>query len=202
MTSHDAKYCELKNTIQNDDDNNNNEYRGKRTKRWRYSTKRLLYLKKQGRERKKNLNTMIPLISPRKSRVDSFSDSIDRASDEELELENVHSTQVRISVSRTVTCPDNVRVDRCYRLPEYGPKILFFSGGSAMRDLASVLKNYTHNSCSLITPFDSGGSSVRFILTLPFPLKKETKMRSFLMILTRLLFCFRLKLGGHSTCHL
>ena len=43
--------------------------------------------------------------------------------------------------------------------PEAGPKILFLSGGSALRELSRVLKHYTHNSIHLVTPFDSGGSS-------------------------------------------
>ena len=98
-------------------------------------------------------------LSPKKRRLDSFSDSIDRSSDEEMEYANKQAGLVHITVARTLTCPDMVQVDRCLRLPEYGPKILFFSGGSAIRDLSSVLKNYTHNSVHLITPFDSGGSS-------------------------------------------
>ena len=43
--------------------------------------------------------------------------------------------------------------------PETGPRILFFSGGTALNDTASCLKTFTHNSAHLITPFDSGGSS-------------------------------------------
>jgi CofD-related protein of GAK system len=38
---------------------------------------------------------------------------------------------------------------------------LFFSGGSALRPLCRVLKQYTHNSVHLITAFDSGGSSAQ-----------------------------------------
>uniref|UniRef100_A0A7S4M706 Gluconeogenesis factor n=1 Tax=Odontella aurita TaxID=265563 RepID=A0A7S4M706_9STRA len=83
----------------------------------------------------------------------AFSDSYNNLS--ELDC----SGKTVISVSRDVTVPDQVRVDRCYRLPEYGPRILFFSGGSAIRGLSIVLKSYTHNSIHLITPFDSGGSS-------------------------------------------
>ncbi len=51
------------------------------------------------------------------------------------------------------------RVERCARLPELGPKVLFFSGGSALREVSKRLKLYTHNSIHLVTPFDSGGSS-------------------------------------------
>jgi len=55
--------------------------------------------------------------------------------------------------------PDRVRVDGCRRAPETGPRILFFSGGSALRKLSRSLKHYTYNSVHLVTPFDSGGSS-------------------------------------------
>ena len=37
--------------------------------------------------------------------------------------------------------------------------MLFFSGGSALREVSKRLKLYTHNSIHLVTPFDSGGSS-------------------------------------------
>ena len=47
------------------------------------------------------------------------------------------------------------------RSPELGPRILFLSGGSALRPVCRILKRHTHNSIHLITPFDSGGSSAR-----------------------------------------
>lgn len=116
--------------------------------------------------------------TPRELRLDSFADSMDRSSSESSDDEEEPPKEVvpveaiappqkkkkkfkplLIPLSRTLTCPDMVRVDRCNRLPEYGPKILFFSGGSALRDVSSVLKNYTHHSIHLITPFDSGGST-------------------------------------------
>jgi CofD-related protein of GAK system len=65
----------------------------------------------------------------------------------------------RVQVSRSATLPDPIRVARCRRMPELGPRILFFSGGSALRGLSRALKYYTHSSIHLITPFDSGGSS-------------------------------------------
>ncbi|MHC4551056.1 MAG: GAK system CofD-like protein [Planctomycetota bacterium] len=43
--------------------------------------------------------------------------------------------------------------------PESGPRILFFSGGTALRELSGALKRRTFNSVHIITPFDSGGSS-------------------------------------------
>ncbi len=44
-------------------------------------------------------------------------------------------------------------------LPELGPSIVFFSGGTALRELSQALCSYTHNTVHLLTPFDSGGSS-------------------------------------------
>ena len=52
-------------------------------------------------------------------------------------------------------------MERFRRAPELGPRILFFTGGSALRRLSRTLKNYTHNSIHLVTPFDSGGSSAK-----------------------------------------
>ncbi|MCA9730095.1 MAG: YvcK family protein, partial [Candidatus Eisenbacteria bacterium] len=43
--------------------------------------------------------------------------------------------------------------------PGTGPRILFLSGGSGLREVSRILPAYTHNSIHLITPFDSGGSS-------------------------------------------
>lgn len=43
--------------------------------------------------------------------------------------------------------------------PTLGPRIVFFTGGTALRALSQELCRYTHNSVHLVTPFDSGGSS-------------------------------------------
>ena len=64
-----------------------------------------------------------------------------------------------LTITRTVQLPDKIRLARFARAPELGPKVLFFSGGSALNPLSRRLINYTHNSIHLITPFDSGGSS-------------------------------------------
>jgi CofD-related protein of GAK system len=64
-------------------------------------------------------------------------------------------------ITRGVVLPDELRVLRSSRAPELGPRILFSSGGTALRPLCRVLKQYTHNSIHLITAFDSGGSSAR-----------------------------------------
>ena len=65
----------------------------------------------------------------------------------------------QIHFSRTLALPDELRVTRSRRAPELGPRVLFLSGGTALRQLSQALKRYTHNSIHLVTPFDSGGSS-------------------------------------------
>lgn len=54
---------------------------------------------------------------------------------------------------------DPKKVQRHRQSPESGPSILFFSGGTALRDTSRALVGLTHNSVHCITPFDSGGSS-------------------------------------------
>jgi CofD-related protein of GAK system len=66
-----------------------------------------------------------------------------------------------IQIARSPSFPDELRVSRSLRAPELGPRILFLSGGSALRPLCRVLKQHTHNSIHLITAFDSGGSSAQ-----------------------------------------
>jgi len=68
-------------------------------------------------------------------------------------------TNKPVRITRTVQLPDQVRLSRYQRVPELGPRILFFSGGSALTATSRALKRYTHNSIHLVTPFDSGGSS-------------------------------------------
>jgi CofD-related protein of GAK system len=67
----------------------------------------------------------------------------------------------RVQITQTITLPDPVKLARYQRAPELGPKILFFSGGSALRKTCFELIQYTHNSIHIITPFDSGGSSAK-----------------------------------------
>ncbi len=40
-----------------------------------------------------------------------------------------------------------------------GPRILFFSGGTALKETAAAMTKYSCNTLHFITPFDSGGSS-------------------------------------------
>ena len=62
---------------------------------------------------------------------------------------------VKVTITRTIEIPDVLKIERYRRTPELGPKILFFSGGSALKTLSQRLIQYTHNSIHLITPFDS-----------------------------------------------
>ena len=66
---------------------------------------------------------------------------------------------MRIKIEREVRVPDPLKLERYRRTPDLGPRILFFSGGTALKKTSSVLAQYTHNSIHIITPFDSGGSS-------------------------------------------
>ena len=63
--------------------------------------------------------------------------------------------------TRTARLPDPIRLARYEKVPDLGPRLLFFSGGTALRDLSAHLIRYTHNSIHVITPFDSGGSSAQ-----------------------------------------
>ena len=87
----------------------------------------------------------------------------------------------KIRVVRTVEVPDPLRVTRYRKIPELGPRILFFSGGSALNGLCKTLQYYTHNSIHLVTPFDSGGSSAE--LRRAFGMPSIGDLRSRLMAL-------------------
>jgi CofD-related protein of GAK system len=84
-------------------------------------------------------------------------------------------------VSRAVQIPDPLRIGRYRRAPEFGPRLLFFSGGTALNTISRTLKTYTHNSIHLVTPFDSGGSSAK--LRHAFDMPSIGDLRSRLMAL-------------------
>ena len=85
-------------------------------------------------------------------------------------------------VTRSVTIPDEMRISRYKKSPELGPKILFFSGGSALNGIARKLKQYTHNSIHLVTPYDSGGSSA--VIRAFFDMPAVGDLRSRMMALS------------------
>ena len=86
-----------------------------------------------------------------------------------------------VRVTRSLSIPDPLRISRYRKIPELGPRILFFSGGSALNSLCKNLKNYSHNTIHLLTPFDSGGSSAE--LRKAFDMPSIGDLRSRLMAL-------------------
>lgn len=86
-----------------------------------------------------------------------------------------------IRIERDVHLPDTLRVNRALSAPHLGPRILFFSGGSALNGISRQLKQYTFNSVHLVTPFDSGGSSQ--VLREAFDMPAVGDLRSRLMAL-------------------
>lgn len=54
-------------------------------------------------------------------------------------------------------------------MPEAGPSIVFFGGGSALRATSSRLVDLTHKTAHFLTPFDSGGSSAELRRCLAMP---------------------------------
>lgn len=71
----------------------------------------------------------------------------------------------------------DLRLARYRKAPELGPKILFFSGGTALRHFSDVLTDYTHNSIHLVTPFDSGGSSAELRRAFAMPAVGDLRAR-------------------------
>lgn len=87
----------------------------------------------------------------------------------------------KVQITRSATLPDPLRISRYQKIPELGPRILFFTGGSALTDLSRELKKYTHNSIHYVSPFDSGGSSAK--LRHAFDMPAIGDLRSRLMAL-------------------
>jgi CofD-related protein of GAK system len=84
---------------------------------------------------------------------------------------------VALSVTRIIRLPDPIKTTLYARNPDLGPRILFFSGGSALRDLSRELVYYTHNSIHIITPFDSGGSSAQLRRAFHMPAVGDVRNR-------------------------
>ena len=71
----------------------------------------------------------------------------------------------------------DLRLARYRRVPELGPRVLFFSGGTALKHFSEVLADYTHNSIHLVTPFDSGGSSAELRRAFSMPAVGDLRAR-------------------------
>lgn len=83
----------------------------------------------------------------------------------------------RITVCREIEVPDALQVARFQKAPELGPRLLFFSGGTALRGLSRRLVDFTHNSIHVITPFDSGGSSAKIRQAFQMPAIGDVRAR-------------------------
>ncbi len=84
---------------------------------------------------------------------------------------------IAVRVSQTRLLPDPHRLLRHQRAPEVGPRLLFFSGGSALGPLSRRLVAYTHNSIHLVTTFDSGGSSAKLRRAFAMPAVGDLRNR-------------------------
>jgi CofD-related protein of GAK system len=62
-------------------------------------------------------------------------------------------------------------------LPELGPRVLFFTGGTALADISRELAGHTYNSVHVVTPFDSGGSSANLRQALDIPAVGDLRNR-------------------------
>ncbi len=83
----------------------------------------------------------------------------------------------RITVCREIEVPDALQVARFQKAPELGPRLLFFSGGTALRGLSRRLVDFTHNSAHILTPFDSGGSSAKIRKAFQMPAIGDVRAR-------------------------
>lgn len=83
----------------------------------------------------------------------------------------------RLTLTREQLIPDHVKIARHLKIPDLGPRMLFFSGGTALRDLSQLMVHYTHNSIHLITPFDSGGSSAKLRRAFHMPAVGDIRYR-------------------------
>lgn len=88
---------------------------------------------------------------------------------------------MQLRIVKSITIPDSGKTALFRKCPELGPKILFFSGGTALKKLSRELIHYTHNSIHIITPFDSGGSSA--VLRKAFGMPAVGDIRNRLMAL-------------------
>ncbi len=73
--------------------------------------------------------------------------------------------------------PNPVFLESCLRTPELGPCALFFSGGTALQEISRILKQYSHNTIHLVTPFDSGGSSAKLRKAFSMPSVGDLRSR-------------------------
>ena len=108
-----------------------------------------------------------------------------------------------VSIRRSLAADSSARLERYAKQPELGPRLLFFSGGSAFNAASVYLKRFTYNSIHLVTPFDSGGSSAKLRDAFGMPAVGDMRSRMIALADTSLLghpevvslFSFRLPSG-------
>ena len=61
--------------------------------------------------------------------------------------------------------------------PALGPRLTFFTGGTALRALSRELTRHTHKSVHLVTTFDSGGSSAALRQAFAMPAMGDIRNR-------------------------
>ncbi len=79
--------------------------------------------------------------------------------------------------NNSIELPNPVFLESCLRTPELGPCVLFFSGGTALKEISRILKQYSHNTIHLVTPFDSGGSSAKLRQAFSMPSVGDLRSR-------------------------
>ena len=80
------------------------------------------------------------------------------------------------------TVSQHTQINMPAPMPETGPVLTFFTGGSAMKQTSRALKQWTHRSQHIVSPFDSGGSSAQ--LRKAFNMPAIGDLRSRLLALT------------------
>ena len=85
--------------------------------------------------------------------------------------------KITTQINKKIELPNKLQVERCRAAPHLGPKILFFSGGNALKELSKKLKDHTHNSIHIVTPFDSGGSSAKLRKSFNIPALGDIRNR-------------------------
>lgn len=91
--------------------------------------------------------------------MNSLPSSKKRAASSDAGGEKIKTMPSHARIIRDVELISRERLALYKRVPELGPRVLFFTGGTALRSLSERIIEYTHNSIHIVTPFDSGGSS-------------------------------------------
>ncbi|NLV23729.1 MAG: GAK system CofD-like protein [Deltaproteobacteria bacterium] len=66
---------------------------------------------------------------------------------------------MKLSLVRKIDLGEPRRLELFRHSPQFGPRILFFSGGTSLVETCRELTQYTYNSIHIVTAMDSGGSS-------------------------------------------